>query len=554
MRFRYVVLLILGAVLAFGGGASVPSAWAQGGGAQSGGTAMQRLEVMRSRLDTMRRTLNGAIAGLNAKDSGDKDASPDDPRTRLRGLEKEVSTLLSEVTNLRGKQERAEKYDSSELDKLEAAVADLSTRVDAGMLATASARTATTADTSKAATKKKDKRGLFSRLLGRGGSDEKYAELIGTVAPGRDRQLFEMATHEARKDNFEVARSLYSVIINTYPESAYLPLAKLAIADTFYLEGTTSALIQAAQYYQDWFTFFPTHPLSDDVMLKMAEVEMRKMGLPDREVTSARKAEQRLKVLLQQFPDTVLKGEVETRLREVQENLAMHDKMVGDQYLARFFRGAASNPKGAQSRYLDIVKRYPNFSYLDDVLYNLGVTYVQEEEPDEATKYFTRLVRFYPNSKYAEKAREQLQAIGVAVPDPDPVALQQPAPERPSTMQKFKQELLGSTPKTINKSGILISDEDDANDLIQQAIANGGQLPTTVPTAPVQRRPPARQVAPPPATNTGAAPAGKGSALSVQPTQPGAPRTASDPTKPESSLPPAPATSTPATTSPQTKP
>jgi hypothetical protein len=38
-------------------------------------------------------------------------------------------------------------------------------------------------------------------------------------------------------------------------------MAKLAVADSFYLEGSTSALIQAAAAYQDWLTFFPTHPL-----------------------------------------------------------------------------------------------------------------------------------------------------------------------------------------------------------------------------------------------------------------------------------------------------
>ena len=40
-------------------------------------------------------------------------------------------------------------------------------------------------------------------------------------------------------------------------------MAKLAIADSFYLEGTTSSLIQAGQAYQDWLTFFPTDQLAD---------------------------------------------------------------------------------------------------------------------------------------------------------------------------------------------------------------------------------------------------------------------------------------------------
>ena len=116
------------------------------------------------------------------------------------------------------------------------------------------------------------------------------------------------------------------------PIQPFLPLAKLAIADSFFLEGTTSALIQAAQAYQDWLTFFPTDPLADDASLKVAEAEMRQMGLSDRDISHARKAEQRLKVLLQQYPKSPLRATVEARLQEVQENLAMHNLQI-----ARFY-------------------------------------------------------------------------------------------------------------------------------------------------------------------------------------------------------------------------
>ena len=66
--------------------------------------------------------------------------------------------------------------------------------------------------------------------------------------------------------------------------------------------------------------------------MKVAEAEMRQMGLSDRDISHARKAEQRLKVLLQQYPKSTLRATVEARLAEVQENLAMHNLLV-----ARFY-------------------------------------------------------------------------------------------------------------------------------------------------------------------------------------------------------------------------
>ncbi|MDQ3650120.1 MAG: outer membrane protein assembly factor BamD [Acidobacteriota bacterium] len=552
MVFRYFIFAVVAAALIFNGAAPqmIFAQPPQGTGAnQTGATPLQRLEVMRSRLETLRRTLNGAVAGLNSKDGGTKEATADDPRTRLRGLEKEVGSVLSDVNNLRGKQERAERYDTSELDKLETSVNDLNERVEAGLRGTAGERSAAGTN-SAAGDDKKKKRGFFGRILGRGGDDE-YDELVGTVAPGRDRQLFEEATAQARKDRFETARDLYNVIITAYPDSAYLPAAKLAIADTFYLEGTSSALIQSAASYRDWLTFFPTHPLSDDVMLKMAEVEMRKMGLADRDVSPARKAEQQLKVLMQQFPDTSLRPDAEIRLREVQENLALHNMYVGNQYFDRYFQGKAPNPKGAQSRYREIVEKYPNFSYMDHVLYRLGVTYVQEEEPDEAAKYFAQLARNHPNSEYAEKAREQLNAIGAAAPDPDPKKKDELPPERPGMRTQFFRELLGTTPVTVDKNGILITDSSKRVALIDEVIKNGGTLPVTTPTIPVPRTPPARPQIPVNTLTPASGAAKESGGLTVQPTRPGAPSTSSNLANPDATNQPATAPPPAATTTPK---
>ena len=532
MRFRYVVLVAMCAVLF-----AVPAVAVYGqeqgtNRAQSDLSPIQRLDVMRSRLESMRRTLSGAIAGFNASDEGkkkeekDKKAA-DSPRARLSGLEKEVGSLLSEVNDVRSKQERAERYDPSILDKLEAGVSDLDERVQAGLRATAGERRTTVADSTASSSKKKEKRGFFGRLLGRGDDKDKYAELTSGTAPGRDRQLFEEATRVARKQNFEQSRYLYNVIITTYPESPFLSIAKLAIADTFYLEGTTSGLIQAASAYQDWLTFFPTHPLADDVMLKIAEVEMRQMGLPDRDISHARKAEQRLKVLLQQFPQTSLRPDVEVRLREVQENLGMHNLLVANLYYDRYSQGKANNPKGAQSRLREIVEKYPNFSRMDEVLFRLGSTYVLEEEPDEAAKYFQQLVRNHPSSEFTEKAAEQLDAIGAAKPTPDPKKMDEPRPERPSTMKVLFREVFGVTPVTVDKNGILIHKDGKGGDLIEEAVKGGGELPVTTPTAPTNRIAPSR-----PADTNATTPSRTGkSGIAVKPTQPGPPN-GSNPTSP----------------------
>lgn len=440
----------------------------------SGATNVQRMDIMRQKLEALKRSLESAVAAMPAPDPKDKPKA-DDGRERLRGLSKEANSLLSEVNDLHAKEDKSEKYDASKLDGLETSVTDLNTRVEGALQATAGARKATS-ETSAASQQKSSDKG-HRRMLGLlpGKKDDKYAELTGSVAPGRDRTLFLEATKEVRKGNHETGRLLFTTIITTYPDSPYLPMAKLAIADSFYLEGGTSSLIQAGQAYQDWLTYFPTDPLADAAMFKVAETEMRQMGLPDREVTHARKAEQRLKVLLQQYPQTKLRPEVEERLRQVQDNLADHSYNIGLFYRDRY-NGKHGGLKGAQDRFKEVVEKYPNYCRMDEVLYNYAWTFTVEEEPDEAAKYYQQLVRDYPNSQFVDKAKEQLNIIGAGIPEPDPIKRSLAPCEKAGFVSGMMQQITGSANVTTSGNGILITKHGEGTDLIDKAIQNNGQI------------------------------------------------------------------------------
>ena len=53
---------------------------------QNGLSNLQRLDIMRSKLESLRRSLDSAIAAVNSKDTGTKEKkNADDPRERLRG-------------------------------------------------------------------------------------------------------------------------------------------------------------------------------------------------------------------------------------------------------------------------------------------------------------------------------------------------------------------------------------------------------------------------------------------------------------------------------------
>lgn len=468
-------------------------------GQQPDGTAVQRLDVMRDKLERMRRSLESGISVLKEENKSDKSKKDDEkkiqtPLGRLVGLQKDVSKIMSDVGNLRGKVDRAEKYERSEINDLEQAVGEVQTRVDNAQLETASARANPGSSAGQPREPKKKKK--FLGIFGGGGPDE-YEELLGSVTPGRDRELFVYATREVRKKNYDVGRLLFQTIITTYPDSGYLPMAKLAVGDSFFLEGSTSSLIQAIASYQDWLTFFPTHPLSCRVILKIAESEMRQIGLPDRDATRAKRAETRLKALLQQCPDSFLKGEAEARLKQVQDNLGLHNLLIANYYYTLAVDQKKGGLKGSQSRFREIIEKYPDFSFMDEVLYKLAVTYLVEEETDQAARYFQQIVSDYPNSDYVAKSKEQLELIGATIPAPNPERMKVLPPEDVSFFQNFKNQFFGIYPMTIDKNGVLMTKDFDKEkfELIDQIIENQGeimanQIPQGLsPQVPGQRRP-----------------------------------------------------------------
>lgn len=286
--------------------------------------------------------------------------------------------------------------------------------------------------------------------------------------PGRDKEIYEQASVKARKGRYDEARLLYNVVISTYPDSEYLPLAKLAIADSFYLEGGTSNLEQAIGGYKDFAQYFPTHPRICDVKHKIAHSLMRQMGAYNRDASKARQAEFQLKAALQSCQMSAFKPQIESDLKDVQQALGLHELDI-----ARFYINNRQAYKAGESRLRDIIVQYPFFSYYDESLYLLGVTLIEQEQPEEASEYFTKLVRDYPNSEFSKKGRDYLEKLGKPLPTP---SNNDPAPARPGYMGKFGL-ILGNNGLDISRDGVLLSREgnekDDVKGMAKPSDASG---------------------------------------------------------------------------------
>src|SRR5262245_29836865 len=279
---------------------------------------------------------------------------------------------------------------------------------------------------------------------------------------GRDRDLFNQASKKAEKGRYDEARLTYNVVITTYPDSPFLALSKLAIADTFYLEGGTSNLQQAVGGYKDFAQYFPTHPKICEVKHRIAMSYMRQMGAYNRDASMAKQAEHQLKAAEQACRNSPSLEQVQGDLKTVQQVLGLHELDI-----ARFYMENRQAFKAGEGRLREIVNNYPFFSYTDESLYRLGVVLVEQEQPEEASEYFTRLVRDYSKSEFAGKGKEYLEKLGKPIPEP---SNDNPAPERPSFVGKFSL-ITGHNGLEISADGVLLSRKGQEKEEVKASVS-----------------------------------------------------------------------------------
>jgi outer membrane assembly lipoprotein YfiO len=246
-----------------------------------------------------------------------------------------------------------------------------------------------------------------------------------------DKELYDKAVIATKKGHFDVARLDLQTLLNTYPDSQFQMRAKLAIADSWYKEGGTAALMQAESEYKDFITFFPNAPEAAEAQMRVGDIYFRQMDKPDRDYTKATHAEEEYRLMLQQFPQSSLVPQAKQRLREVQEVLAQREAEIADFYASR-----AAWP-ATIARYQTVVDTYPEYSHMDDVLVGLGDAYEAEANyvrsirlpeaakarleriyDDQAADAYRKVVLEHSASPHVEDARDRLAAMNLPIPTP----------------------------------------------------------------------------------------------------------------------------------------
>ncbi len=208
------------------------------------------------------------------------------------------------------------------------------------------------------------------------------------------------------KKKYGRAAPYFSHAFEVEPNSVNGREGLLLSADALFMAGGDPDYIKAEAKYRDFQNRFPTSDRAAYVQYQIANCLSKRMGKPDRDQTSARKALAAYDQLEQLFPDSEYASEAKEQIRLVKDNLAEHEFMV-----ARFYLRYGL-PKASVSRLEYLMQHYPGYSHMDKVLYYLGLAYKRNREPKRAESTFEKLRNEFPKSPFISDLPKQADKKG----------------------------------------------------------------------------------------------------------------------------------------------
>src|SRR4051794_3521698 len=244
----------------------------------------------------------------------------------------------------------------------------------------------------------------------------------GTAQP--DQYLYGRGKESLDNKKWLTAREFFKQVTETYTQSPIRPDAKLGIGDTYLGEGSSESLVLAIAEFQEFLSFYPTHPRADYAQYKLGLAHFRQMRSAQRDQTETRDAVREFETFIVRYPNSELMPEVRDRLREAKDRLSEAEFLVG-----RFYYRIHWYP-GAIDRLSALLKEDPSYTSRDGAYFFLAESMMAVNRSAEALPLFEKLVAEFEQSEFLADAKKRIDEIknAPAAAPAAPVPTATPAP------------------------------------------------------------------------------------------------------------------------------
>jgi outer membrane protein assembly factor BamD len=201
------------------------------------------------------------------------------------------------------------------------------------------------------------------------------------------------------KGRHDEAIAQWKKVKDSYRSPEVTAMAELKIADAYYAK---ESWIEAAAAYEDFRKLHPQNDKAPYALYRMALSHYNQIEKIDTDQTPVKNAASALEMFLKFYPQSEYAKDADFKLAMCRLKMARYELYVG-----RFYY-RTDKYVSAVGRFEGILKNYSDYPVIDETLYYLGSSYLQIGEIAKGKDALNRLVKEFPASKYAEKARKLL--------------------------------------------------------------------------------------------------------------------------------------------------
>jgi outer membrane protein assembly factor BamD len=226
--------------------------------------------------------------------------------------------------------------------------------------------------------------------------------LISCASSQKKEEPFEPEAWLARADRlieqgeFQEARNLLLEVKNRDTTMKFGPRAQLKIAESYIKEEEPELAIEE---YRKFLREFPDHSYAPYAQYQIAQLYFQDIRGPERGYGAAKKALEEFERLKTLYPRNPYRDIIDLKIEKCRDIIAAYEFMVGKFY---FKKGSF---RAARGRLEGLIKNFPDYKDMPEVLYLLWKSYLELGEKDLAQETFTKLITRYPDSKEAKKAK-----------------------------------------------------------------------------------------------------------------------------------------------------
>lgn len=219
-------------------------------------------------------------------------------------------------------------------------------------------------------------------------------------------EVFKQAEEKIAKKRYYTARIMLQELLPRIPpeDRDLLPRVHLALAEAFFKDGGLANYGEALNAYRNFLTYFPQHEKAAYAQLMVGESMYRQVLAPDRDQAMTLKAIDELKKVETVYPRSPYIAEARNTIGLCYDRLAEKERLVGRYYQKRKVWPAAVD------RYRTVVDKYPQFTSITRVYFDMGRCLLSLNRRDEAKDLFDRLAAQDAGGRLTQQARYAMSA------------------------------------------------------------------------------------------------------------------------------------------------